>query len=347
LNAGLLDQQFALRWVQQHITKFGGDPKKVTIWGESAGAGSVLQHIIANGGNTNPPLFRGAITSSTFLPSQYKFNDRIPEQIFTEVVSQTNCTVAQDAVACLRAATANALQSANVNIAASGFFGLFVAVPVVDGTLITARATQILRSGKFNGDVLLSVTNTFEGAAFVDQSTAATVQVSNYVAQLFPNFGTAEIANATALYATTGFTPINQVIAIQGEAIFICPTYYLLRAFAGRSFKGEFAIPPGGHGQDVAYYFTSQNANGIPQFANPDFDKAFPESFLNFVLSLNPGVKWDPTNVTPQWNVWNGSTEMLFNKTAANAPDIRAIKTSPALLQRCNFWESVGALSGQ
>ena len=96
----IVDQQFALKWVQKYvcifhpsalffqehrhgnllqISKFGGDPKKVTIWGESAGAGSVLQHVVANGGNTNPPLFRAAITSSTYLPSQYKYNDRIPE----------------------------------------------------------------------------------------------------------------------------------------------------------------------------------------------------------------------------------------------------------------------------
>ncbi|KIY61436.1 alpha/beta-hydrolase [Cylindrobasidium torrendii FP15055 ss-10] len=60
LNAGILDQQFALEWTQQHVSKFGGDPAEVTIWGESAGAGSVLQHIIANGGKTEPPLFKRA-----------------------------------------------------------------------------------------------------------------------------------------------------------------------------------------------------------------------------------------------------------------------------------------------
>jgi hypothetical protein len=46
---------------------------------DTLGAGSVLQHVVAEGGRMNPPLFRAAITSSTFLPSQYKYNARIPE----------------------------------------------------------------------------------------------------------------------------------------------------------------------------------------------------------------------------------------------------------------------------
>lgn len=50
LNAGLLDQRFALEWVQEHIAKFGGDPSRVTIGGESSGAGSVMFLAMAYGG---------------------------------------------------------------------------------------------------------------------------------------------------------------------------------------------------------------------------------------------------------------------------------------------------------
>ncbi len=48
VNAGLLDQVFAFDWVKTHISKFGGDATKVTIAGESAGAGSVMLHAISS-----------------------------------------------------------------------------------------------------------------------------------------------------------------------------------------------------------------------------------------------------------------------------------------------------------
>jgi hypothetical protein len=57
LNAGILDQHFALQWVQKYITCFGGDPSHVTISGESAGAGSVMLHDIAYGGTLGTSLF--------------------------------------------------------------------------------------------------------------------------------------------------------------------------------------------------------------------------------------------------------------------------------------------------
>ncbi|KAL4255105.1 AB hydrolase superfamily protein, partial [Pleurotus pulmonarius] len=306
--------------------------------------GSVLQHVVARNGRTSPPLFRAAISSSSFLPSQHPFDGAVPERIFSQVVSLTGCGGAADALSCLRAANVAKLQAANVQINQAGFYGTLVTVPVIDGDFITQRPTLALRQRRVNGRALLAVTNTHEGNAFVNQSTASTATAADYVLRLFPDLGATNAATVSRLYAGIG-APMDQVNAIMGESIFICPTYFMLNAFPAASFKGEFAIPNGSHGEDVPFYFSTGRT---PAFNNPAFITSFSGAFLDFATSMDPNRKIDSGNTTPLW-LWHliGHSEMLFNRTVDGQPDIRAIATSGALLQRCAFWESVGHLTAQ
>jgi carboxylesterase type B len=63
-NAGLYDQRLALQWVQKYIHLFGGDPKRVTVFGDSAGGGSILHQITAYGGAKGSVPFQQALPQS-------------------------------------------------------------------------------------------------------------------------------------------------------------------------------------------------------------------------------------------------------------------------------------------
>jgi carboxylesterase type B len=342
-NAGLLDQNYALQWVQAYISHFGGDPTKVTIWGQSAGAGSIIQHVVAHGGNTQPPLFRAAMTSSTFLSSQYNYNDRIPEILYSMVVNGTNCDSSSDTLSCVRAADINTLQNLNSNINLDGFYGMLTFVPVVDGTFIVERPTVTLSKGRLNGNYLLAVVNTHEGNILVNQST--TLDVADYIRTIYPNFGPAQISGAAMMYQNKG-SNIDQANLVMGESMFVCPTYYMLEAFGDRAWKGEFAIPPGLHGDDVGEYFTSY-LDG-PLYNNSQFITSFSNSFMAMAMFETPDHRYSPGDITPFWKTWRqGFTEMIFNKTSEGVPHVYTSKTDMAFLQRCTYWRNVSAYSAQ
>jgi para-nitrobenzyl esterase len=97
-NLGLADMQAALRWVQDNIRAFGGNPRQVTIFGESAGGVAVCNNLVAPG---SAQLFRRAISQSA---SCTLANGTVEagEAAGAAFAGQVGCGTATDVPACLR-----------------------------------------------------------------------------------------------------------------------------------------------------------------------------------------------------------------------------------------------------
>lgn len=87
-NMGLLDQQLALNWTRDNIAEFGGDPKRITIWGESAGAMSIAFHLTMP---TSWESFSGAIMESPVLGIRYR-NFEESSKIFDVYAERVGCS---------------------------------------------------------------------------------------------------------------------------------------------------------------------------------------------------------------------------------------------------------------
>lgn len=210
LNLGLLDQEQLFKFVQQHISAFGGDADRVTIGGRSAGAHSVGIHLFHNYNKTAgpSPLFSQAILQSGSVTARAFPNASYPlyQSQFSTYLSLLNChnlTAPTDAalLSCLRAAPTDAIRTASITIWLANEYAItWPFQPTRGGPLLEQSGSTSGQHAQFYRIPTLT-TNVLNEAKYYSPGDLQTnTHFLTYLQTLIPGLTPADLADLARLY---------------------------------------------------------------------------------------------------------------------------------------------------
>ncbi|CAE6428793.1 unnamed protein product [Rhizoctonia solani] len=370
LNAGLHDQRMALRFIQRHIRSFGGDPNRVTIMGQSAGAGSAGSHIVAQNDNPDEQLFHRAILQSWYRapllnPVERKatwnyLTNRVGCSHWTWSISRT--------LQCLREVDhVKLMQAADEGMAKHPKDTDWMWQPVIDNKLFDDIPSRLIQT-RPPIDVIVGhpTHDTVLNNAPFSQLARAT----------YPKLTSRDLHMLEDMYSQSNITPDLIPEVAMSEAMFRCSSHFIGNIQGSRVYAYRFDEPDpvnyarAGHSAENYMLFegTRTGSNGSvtfnpltpPQRVLADEVISY---FVNFAATGNPNAPHPATgdaqatlahaqdaheHKSPTWPSYNTGKRIIFRAPGGGTGANRGVPGGTHIeeldegeIARCKTWENL------
>ncbi|MCA9667698.1 MAG: carboxylesterase family protein [Myxococcales bacterium] len=332
-NLGLLDQVHALKWVQTNIASFGGDPKRVMVFGESAGALDTCMMLVSP---LAKGLFAAALMQSgacTAAPADQRRKEGV------EYLTKVGCDGAADREACLLGKTATELTSPVGEVIVGGLVQQGWG-PVVDGYVLPDAPLVLIEQKQHNAVPFVVGSNSDEMSPTVPPGSITPVKL----AALFARFPEPHRSTLAALYpaGSTNTSARQAYIDAVSDAQFVCSARDVAKTLAASQsepvFRYSYEQPPPGvagsiygafHGLELAYVFASIEDVAAADAEDKAIAQLLGRYWARFAKAGDPNGGSDPN--WPRYD--NNESYLEIGGTGARAKS--ALKVA-----KCEAWKA-------